>query len=521
MTPQPRILILDDDPLDAELLERSLLAGLPQADVSVARSRGQFEASLSRGDLDAVLADGSVPGCEGLRAFNLARERQPGVPFLFVSKRDQAGTDVLGLKGLGVGEVLSKSDLSGLGDAVRAAMTDRAKAPSPAYERLIGVVKELSLARDLKSVMAIVRRAARQLTGADGATFVLRDGDLCHYADEDAIGPLWKGQRFPMKTCISGWAMMHGHPAVVEDIFKDPRIPVSAYEPTFVRSVVMVPIRSADPIGAIGTYWAKQRIPDRTQVSLLQALADTTAVALENVRVYAELESRVRERTAELEAFTYAVSHDLRAPLRHIQGFASILLEDHKDALPAEGQRAASRIAAAAGRMNQMVDGLLDLSRTVQAPVRMQDVDLAQIAREIAGELDRNRDHPVEFVAPLTLPAKGDPVLLRMALENLLGNAWKFTAKCVSPRVELGVSRQPGVANTFFVQDNGAGFDEAYAGKLFDVFQRLHSESEFPGTGVGLASVKRIIAKHGGRIWANGRPGEGATFFFTLGEPVR
>src|SRR5689334_3740880 len=434
---------------------------MPDAAVACARTRAEFEQLLAGDGLDAVLADGSVSGCEGLRAFNLARERQPGVPFLFVSKCDRPGTDVLGLKGLGVAEVLSKSDLSGLGEAVRSAMAERAKAPPAGYERLIAVVKELSLARDLPAIMAIVRRAARQLTGADGATFVLRDNGQCHYADEDAVGPLWKGQRFPEHSCISGWAMMHRQPAVVEDIFRDPRIPVSAYEPTFVRSVVMVPIRSADPIGAIGTYWARQRSPERNEVSLLQALADSTAVAMENVRVYAELESRVRERTAELEAFTYAVSHDLRAPLRHMQGYASILLEDHERALDPEGRKALSRITAAAGRMSQMVEGLLDLSRTMRAPVRSVEVDLADLARETAQELDRDRDQPVMFVAPEHLPVKGDPVLLRIALQNLLGNAWKFTGKVASPRIELGVRHQPGVPDTYFVQDNGAGFDEA------------------------------------------------------------
>src|SRR5262245_6937997 len=169
-------------------------------------------------------------------------------------------------------------------------------------EQLIDVVQRLSLARNLETVQEIVRRAARSLTGADGATFVLRDGDRCHYADEDAIAPLWKGQRFPMSACISGWAMIHRKPAVIEDIYADDRIPHDAYRPTFVKSLVMVPIRTLDPIGAIGTYWAAPHKATDEEVRLLQALADSTAVALENVRVFAELEDRVKARTAELEA---------------------------------------------------------------------------------------------------------------------------------------------------------------------------------------------------------------------------
>src|SRR5262245_52421234 len=167
---------------------------------------------------------------------------------------------------------------------------------------LVEVVQRLSLARDIPTVQDIVRRAARQLTGADGATFVLRDGDRCYYADEDAIAPLWKGQRFPMSMCISGWAMLHRQAAVIEDIYADDRIPHDAYRPTFVKSLVMVPIRTLDPIGAIGNYWAARHQPTVDEVQLLQALADTTAVAMENVRVFTELEERVRARTAELEA---------------------------------------------------------------------------------------------------------------------------------------------------------------------------------------------------------------------------
>ncbi len=169
-------------------------------------------------------------------------------------------------------------------------------------EQLVEVIQRLSLARDLATVMEIVRHAARNLTGADGATFVLKDGDKCFYADEDAISPLWKGQRFPMSICISGWVMNHRTPAMIEDIFNDPRVPANVYKPTFVKSLAMVPIRTIDPIGAIGNYWATPHIPTIEEIKLLQALADATAVTMENIRVYEELEKRVRQRTSELQA---------------------------------------------------------------------------------------------------------------------------------------------------------------------------------------------------------------------------
>src|SRR6185437_11189670 len=168
-------------------------------------------------------------------------------------------------------------------------------------ERLVHAIQELSLARSLPDIQRIVRSSARELTGCDGATFVLRENDSCYYADENAIAPLWKGSRFPIESCISGWAMLNRDAAVIPDIYRDPRIPHALYRATFVKSLVMVPIRKFEPIGAIGNYWASPHQPSDQEVHLLQALADSTSIAIENVQVYSELERRVRERTAALE----------------------------------------------------------------------------------------------------------------------------------------------------------------------------------------------------------------------------
>lgn len=168
-------------------------------------------------------------------------------------------------------------------------------------ERLLQAVQELSLTRSLPEIQRLVRSSARELTGCDGATLVLRDNDKCYYAEEDAIAPLWKGSRFPIETCISGWAMLNRQAAIIPDIYRDSRIPHTLYRPTFVKSLVMVPIRRLDPIGAIGNYWAYHHEPSEQEVRLLQALADSTSIAMENVQVYSELEQRVRDRTAALE----------------------------------------------------------------------------------------------------------------------------------------------------------------------------------------------------------------------------
>lgn len=176
-------------------------------------------------------------------------------------------------------------------------------------QRLLQAVQELSLARSLADIQRIVRAAARELTGCDGATLVLKDGDMCHYVDEDAVAPLWKGGRFPLETCISGWVMTNRQAVVIQNIYDDQRIPHAAYRPTFVKSLAMVPIRKLNPVGAIGNYWAAETLPTEHQISLLQSLADATSVAMENVQVYEQLEQRVRDRTADLERANDAILH--------------------------------------------------------------------------------------------------------------------------------------------------------------------------------------------------------------------
>lgn len=163
-----------------------------------------------------------------------------------------------------------------------------------AMEHLVKVVQELSRARSVETVTEIVRNAARDLTGADGATFVLRDGDQCYYAEENAISPLWKGRRFPLEQCISGWVMLNSEAVVIEDVYNDSRIPIDAYRPTFVKSMAMVPIRRSAPIGAIGNYWATHHKPAHEELTILQALADTTSVAIENAQLFTELEMNMR-----------------------------------------------------------------------------------------------------------------------------------------------------------------------------------------------------------------------------------
>lgn len=222
----------------------------------------------------------------------------------------------------------------------------------------------------------------------------------------------------------------------------------------------------------------------------------------------------------ELESFSYSVAHDLRAPLRSIDGFSQALLEDYNEELDAEGKKYLSYIRESAQHMAQLIDDLLGLSRVTRSQFRREDVNLSSLAEAANTRIQRSQpSRQVDVTIQNGLRGEGDPRLLEVVLDNLLGNAWKFTAHRAEGSIAFGATLQDG-GTVYFVRDNGAGFDMAFANKLFGVFQRLHSTAEFEGTGVGLATVQRVISRHGGRVWAEGTVNRGATFYFTLNETV-
>ena len=266
----------------------------------------------------------------------------------------------------------------------------------------------------------------------------------------------------------------------------------------------------------LGRIEEQDRELRRYATELEQRVADRTHELEERHEALRRNAAELLAANTELDAFAYSVSHDLRAPLRSIDGFSQVLLEDYGPRLDESGRESLQRVRAASQRMATLIDDLLKLARVTRSEMRTELVDLSKIARDIATELQRSTpERPVEFAITPGLEARGDVRLLRVALENLLRNSWKYTAKQPQPRVEFGTADGNG-ERVFMVRDNGAGFDMQYADKLFGVFQRLHSADEFEGTGVGLATVRRIITRHGGRIWAEGVVDRGATFYFTL-----
>jgi two-component system, sensor histidine kinase and response regulator len=274
--------------------------------------------------------------------------------------------------------------------------------------------------------------------------------------------------------------------------------------PEFVRSKV-----------AVFVELAKKNELLRRQAALL---AQSEQAALELAETRAELVRELEHKNRELESFSYAVSHDLRAPLRRIDSFSRAVLESQGKRLDDEGRKFLSRVREASQQMSQLIDDVLYLSRVTRTELRDQEVDLSEVAELVVSRLQEGQpNRPVEVKIRPGVVVTGDGQLLKIALENLLQNAWKFTGKQADPRIEFGVTQTSGEP-TYFIRDNGAGFEMTYAARLFGPFQRLHSQQEFPGSGIGLATVQRIIHRHGGKVWAEGLVGQGATFYFTLGR---
>jgi PAS domain S-box-containing protein len=499
--PSPlRVLLLEDNPLDAELT----LAALDEAGIHCTSQRvengPQMEAALAKGELDVVLADFNLPGFSGLAGLDLFRRARLDVPFIFVSGALGEEQAVACLRS-GATDYVLKTNLHRLAPVLERAFSERREQRRrSAAEMRYRLVTE-----------AVFDAVWDWDVPADRIEWSQGLGTLFGYRLEDAGG---RGD----------WWLERVHPderaAIEQGVYAAINGSGSIWEAEY-------RFRRAD-----GTYASVidraylQRNEAGRAVRLVGAMMDITdrkRAESELRQLTADLEQRVARRTAELEAsnreleaFTYAVSHDLRAPLRAIESFGAALLEDCGERLDDTGRRHLERIRRAGRRMSRLVDDLLILSRVTRQPMQQEEVDLSALAQGVVEELRGNEpQRQVDFDIAPNLRVIGDPGLLRVALVNLFANAWKYTSRHPHATITLGSEEVAGVT-AYFVRDDGAGFDPRYADRLFLPFQRLHSASQFEGNGVGLATVRRVIERHGGRIWAVGAVEQGATFWFSL-----
>lgn len=383
--------------------------------------------------------------------------------------------------------------------------------PAPRADQvvdLIGVARELAIAPDVEGVGRVVKVSARKLLGADGVTFVLREGDLVRYADEDAISPLWKGTAFPASACISGWAMDHRETVAIEDVYADPRVPQDAYRPTFVKSLLMVPVLTGQPVAAIGAYWAARHAATPRESALLEAVAGFAAAALERTKLERELRSAVALR----DDLLGIAAHELRTPLTvlnlAVSGVARAL-----EAADLDGaRRATQRVERGTERLVRLVEMLLDSTRLAQLeiPLSREPVDLGGLVARVVGGLAGGGRVQLESEAGVV--GQWDRARLEQIVANLVGNALKFGE---GKPVQVSVSSRGEVAR-LVVSDQGAGIPEEDRTRIFRRFERGAAARGVGGLGLGLWIVRQNVEAHGGVIHLETSPGAGARFTVDL-----
>ncbi|MDN3668213.1 GAF domain-containing sensor histidine kinase [Echinicola jeungdonensis] len=396
-------------------------------------------------------------------------------------------------------------------------------------EQLVNIVQKLSLAHDIQGIMQVVRYYARRLTGADGATFVLREEDKCYYAEEDAISPLWKGERFPMSSCISGWVMENKKPVVIDDIYMDDRVPIDVYKSTFVISLTMVPIRSLDPIGAIGNYWATPHHPTEQEVRILQALADLTAVSIENIEVKNKLELKVKERTNELSdalereieihkmksTIVSMASHEFRTPLSTILSSAFLVQKYIEANQKGNGYKQLNRIKSSVKALIETLNDFLSLDKLEQRKVEpnIERIDLNSFLREISEGLDgmKKVGQTIQICLNGSPDLTVDKIILRNVLINLLSNAIKYSDRDIYLIANVTDSQI-----TLIVKDQGIGIPQNQQEKIFSKFFRANNVNDIPGTGLGLNIVKHYINLLDGTIDFISQENKGTTFILQI-----
>jgi signal transduction histidine kinase len=385
--------------------------------------------------------------------------------------------------------------------------------PSEDALRLLSFAQDLSSVREIGGVTDVVKRAARDLLGSDGVTFVLREGEQVFYADEDAIGPLWKGRRFPAEACISGWAILNRQSVIIPDIYADPRIPITAYRSTFVKSLLMVPIGGDDPVGALGAYWATQHRADHRERTLLEAIAGFTSVAIANARLYQEARDAIRAR----DEWMGIASHELRTPLTPLALQLPRLigqLEKGGPPPPAALEQT-RRMKRSVERLSRLVDQLLDYSRFSDGALAIQPetFDLSALAADVCEQLKqdpRRSSSTLGLRAPAPVTGRWDRPRIEDVLMNLISNAIKYGR---GAPITVDVAASDDQARVV-VADGGPGIAPEHHERIFQPFARIHPSEQ--GVGLGLWIVRKIVQAHEGTIEVHSHPGGGTAMVVHL-----
>ena len=523
-TGRSRILVIDDSATVRQML-REALEGNGYEMLPAASGLEGLRLAAS-GRVDAVVVDGGLPDIDGATVIRRLRldAALRGLPCLLLTGSDDVGAE-LGALDAGADAFVRKDADPSVVLAKLAAALRRASEGTPVLDTvsLLGPKKILAIGGDetlLASLADRVRGEGYDVVPARSGeealellTFQTMDCILLQLARQDQSG-------LQMCRRIKSAPGVRDVPLVVMAVDTDPRAMIEALAAgadDYVLATGDVQVLAA----RIRAQLRRRQLQDEHRVlreTLLRQQIEATEAraAAEIAQTKAAMVEELERKNMELEAFSYSVSHDLRAPLRTVDGFTRALSESLVEHLDEKGARYVERIHGEVARMNEMIDDMLELSRVGRAQLRRGDVDLGALAEVILGDLALGApDRRVTVVIATELRASVDPRLIRNVFENLLGNAWKFTAKTPEARVEVG-REQSDRGLAYFVRDNGNGFDMARAARLFSPFQRLHSQSDFPGTGIGLATVHRIVDRHGGQVWAEAEVGRGATFRFTL-----
>lgn len=529
--PSARILIVDDEVAQMRALCDTLefqgyaTTGFASAHAALA--------DLERNEYDVVLTDLMMPQMSGIELLEAAQRIDPNLVGVVMTGHGTIDTAVDAMKAGSIDYVLKPFKLGAITAVLTRALAARRLRMENLELREAVSIYDLSVSLtsvlDSRVVPQRVVEAAMQLPHAAGACVLVTVAQGEALEVGAAVGSLREAHehgRVPYGSELADW-VARVRDEMTKTTWQASSLPLEHPVPGLGRCLALPMLATGTLIGILCFSSSQQRSVRGGQIKALTILANTAATALDAARLVEEMEYRVERRTAELkaaneelEAFSHSVSHDLRAPLRAIAGYTEMISEEFAAQLPQEARRLFDNIHTNTTRMQALIADLLDFARFSRAPMNVQPIDMRALAMEVWREQQAAAGATDAEIRIAPLPTcSADASLLRQVWINLLSNALKYSRHRNPPRIEVGASRADGGNEiTFFVRDNGAGFDMKQAHRLFDVFQRLHDASEFEGTGVGLSIVRRIIARHGGRVWAEGQPGQGASFYFTLPE---